>query len=281
MSTRPGGYGQEAYGDPLGGGGPLHVVRARALKGQVVRVVYDEEPVHKSAAGFEDALNPENYVFSIVSGQAVTPQAVGVDLLMVQGPAAGPVLAGDERAFDVHTDRELVVGVRYRVTVVSVRSKFGGMLGFPVAADFSGIVPLPRTLPPPRLLDLVDFASDPFGQEGFKIDTGGDVAIQGGFEGLRKRIFRRLVTPKNAFAFLPGYGVGLRLNQPQSVRVLQSLQIDIKQQVEEEPEVQAATVALRQDPQGILFITLRAKTKQGAFVDTNVSSSPNGEIVVS
>jgi hypothetical protein len=200
---------------------------------------------------------------------------------MIVGPANGPVLAGDERAFDVHTDRELVTGVKYRITANNVKSKLGGALGFPVSAEFVGIVPVPRTLPPPRPVEFVDFASDPFGQTGFVFDSGGDVAPQGGIENLRKRIYRRLVTPKNAFAFLPGYGTGLRLSQPQSVRVLQSLQMDIEQQVKQEPEVEAVAVSLRQDPLGILFVSLRAKTKTAAFVDANVSSSPDGNIVVS
>lgn len=357
MATfQPGGYGQEAFGDPFGAGGPLHVVRARAVAGQVVRVTFNEEPVAISPAGLFDAFNPTNYQFSIVSGQATAPQSVGVDEALIRGPVAGiqlgPTLAvtdasntspivittsaahgfltGDkvfiqgvlgnaaangefsvvvlsattfslvnsvgsgaylsggtaqqssERGVDVHTDRQLVVGITYKVTVVNVQSSFGGSLGAPFAADFVGIVsvqkaPLPRR---PQDQALIDIANS-IELGAWVVDNSGDLAPQDAMAGLRKRIIRRITTPFGAFSHLPQYGVGVSHKETASTAQIQTLRDNILQQVLQEPEVQSVEVTAQfsASPDGLLIINVHARTAAGAL-GLQVQRSSQGFVVL-
>lgn len=256
-----GGAGGGLFGDPFGTGGPLHVTGARAVAGQVVRVVYDEVPIFHSAAGASDALNPDNYSISVVSGQATAPVPVGVGPLLVVGPVAG-VPAGDFRAVDLHVDRAFVFGITYRVSVIRVAAAAGGALGAPTTADFAGVVQVHVTRPPAKRLDNTDFANDPFVGK-FVVDDSGDIAIQAGLAAVRKRILRRLVTPRNAFAFLPGYGVGLRLKDLYAVRQIQSLKTDVLAQVGQEPEVTAVSVSVSLDATGFIALDIKAQTRSG------------------
>lgn len=359
---KPGGYGHEAYGDPMSGGGPLHVVRARAVKSHVVRVAFNEEPLHRSFSGRFDALNPANYAISLVSGQVVDPffglagfvQAIGVDRDPILPPAAGVNLApfvsitgasnatpvvvttatahgmatgdrvhvegvlgntgtnGDfkitfvsattfaldgsvgngvyvassgrafpafERGFDVHTDKALVIGVTYRITASNVKSKFGGVLGAPFAADFPGILPRPSVRPLRQPVGFRDIRND-VASGAFVVDDSGDLAVEDGLASLRKRIFRRLTTSKNAFSFLPGYGVGLRIKELASVGQLAGLKSDITQQIGREPEVQSVDSTLSLRAEGVLTVTLRVQTKAGAVVDLQMARTSDGRTVV-
>jgi hypothetical protein len=279
MANRPGGFGQEAVGDPFGAGGDLHVVRARCVEGQTVRVVFDEEPIHVSPSGKNDALNPANYSFAILApASAVTPQAVGVKPLMIIGPAAGPVLSGDERAFDVQTDRQLISGIGYSVTANAILSKFGGPLGAPVTANFVGMVNVQNTQLPPRRLGFADIASDPF-NGGYIVDNSGDIAPHTGIDSLRKRIFRRMVTVKDAFKFLPGYGLGLALKRTASVREIGKFKTDLVAQVKQEPEVANVQASVTFNPIGVLTVSMLVKTKTGALLEVNATAN-QGRVVI-
>lgn len=283
--STPGGFGRELFGDPFGGGGPLTVVRARAVAGQVVRVVFNEEPVHRSASGITDALNPRNYLLTVPGGNAVAPIAVGVDPGMIVGPAVAvgngtAPGAADERGFDVHTDRPLIVGVVYNIAVKGLLPLTGGGLGTPANANFGGIVKLLATSQPPKKTELVDVFNDITGTGAWKVDDSGDLAIQSGLDGFRKRVLRRLMTPKNAFAFLPNYGVGIRLKQPASVPQVAAFKTDAVQQILLEPEAASVDASANIDAFGVFTLSLLIQTKVGAFVSVGVQASPNGGIVI-
>lgn len=286
MAARPGGYGRELYGDPFGGGGPLTIVRARAIGSQLVRVTFSEEPIHVAASGQFDALNPANYLLSVDTGQATDPVAVGVESRMVTGPALGVGNGSgagvtDERGFDIHTDRALVQGITYRITAHAIQSRTGGTLGAPYSATFPGVVKLVVTKPPPRKVDLVDFQNDPFSGT-FVFDDSGDIQPESNQTGLRKRMLRRAYTPKNAFSHLPGYGSGTRLKENFSPANLQAVKVDLRDQIKREPEVLDADVRITQQASStgpITTITMLAKTRQGS-VQASVQVSPNGMVVI-
>jgi hypothetical protein len=274
-----GGFGSESYGDPFGVGGPLNVVRARAIQSHAVLVTFDEEPVHASPSGQNDALNPSNYGFTITSGDGTAPQCIGVDLAMVVGPALG-VLAGDERGFVVHTDKPLIFGLTYLVTARNIESKVGGVLGSPYAADFPGALHLSKSKPPQRKIDFVDLANSPFGGA-FVVDDSGDVTTEGSVTGLRKRMLRRASTPRDAFSTLPGYGSILELKKLASPSALTAARADLQAQILQEPEVQDAQVTFEQASTGVLTVVMRAKTKKGAIVTASLSVDPvAGTIVI-
>lgn len=268
-----GGFGSEFFGDPMGGGGPLHVLAARAIESQTVRVALSEEPVHVSPSGINDALNPSNYAFSVDSGLATSPVCVGVGARLVQGPILG-VPSGDW-GVDVHTDKALVQGITYRVTLANVQSRTGGDLGAPYSQPFFGVAKITIRRPLPRKVDLTDVANDPF-DGGFAFDDSGDLGIDGGINGLRKRMLRRASTPKDAFSHLPGYGCGLRLKKNFSPAQITALRTDLRTQILQEPEVADVAVTVTQPAPGLVFVVMRARTKAGAIVDASTQAGVSG-----
>lgn len=272
-----GGLGTESFGPGfMGAGGPISVVGARAIAGQTVRVALSDEPTHISPAGLNDALNPSNYVFAVVAGDAAKPMCVGVSPQLAQGP----VLAVPSGAWgvDLFTDRPLVAGITYSVTASNVQAKTGGALGSPYTANFVGAVRVAVSKPPPRKVDLTDVRNDVF--EGtFGVDDSGDLGIQGGQDGLRKRMLRRAYTPKNAFSHLPGYGTGIRLKQNMSPAQMAEYKTDLEGQLKLEPEVQDASVVMTQLAIGVTMVTMSVRTKAGALVQVT-AEAPQGRVVV-
>jgi hypothetical protein len=80
----------------------------------------------------------------------------------------------------------------------------------------------------------------------FGTDAAGDYATDQGTASLKKRIVRRLVTRKNAFAHLPGYGVGIpdAAKQLGTTAILTGLRADAESQVLLEPDVARARVVI-------------------------------------
>ncbi len=264
-----GGFGGSYFGGVFGGGGPISVVRAVAVAGQVVRVVFSEEPLHISPSGRFDALNPGNYVLSVVSGSATAPIPVGVDPAAVSGPAyavgngTAPE-AADEVGIDVAVDRQLIAGITYRITVQNVVSRLGGALGTPSAGNFPGITAVEETRIPERRQDLVDVANPP--ATGAWRFSGGDLAAEDPEAGLRKRVLRRLMTPKGAFRHLPLYGMAQGLKSVGSVAQCASLQADANAQIRQEPDVANAKARVSLSPLGVSEIVLAIRSRRGASV---------------
>ncbi len=284
MVALPGGFGRQGFGlRAFGAGGPLTVVRAGAIASHVLRVVFNVEPLHRSPAGRNDALNPANYLLSVPGNNAVSPIAMGVDRDPIIGPTylvgngTGPG-AADERGLDVHVDRALVVGVIYNVRANNIVAAVGGTLGTPDNANFGGVTKVAETKLPQRNQDLVDIANPPGAGHWF-IDDSGDLALESPEQGTRKRILRRLSTKKNAFKTLPGYGLAVSLKELASVAKLTELRIDAIRQISQEPDVAQATVNISQTANGVTTIAVRARTRRGTFVDINGTVSPVGQIV--
>lgn len=279
-----GGFGQQGFGAyAFGFGGPITVVRAVAVAGQVVRVVFDEEPVHSSPAGISDALNPSNYIFSVPGGNATAPTPVGVDQDLVVGPTyavGNGVGASAERGVDVHVDRQLVAGVTYLVTVRDVRSMAGGALGSPDSGDFGGVTVLRETRVPARNQDLVDLACPPSTGHYF-VDDSGDLAVATPEEGTVCRVYRRLTTPLNAFRWLRGYGAGINHKGPGGTAALSGLRNDATSQVKREPDVADASVQISVQGTGLTLIQTKARTRRGAFVSVGAKVSPVGAVTFS
>lgn len=270
------GYGAEAWGDPLGAGGPLSVVAALASQGQTVRVVFSEEPNHYSPASVVDALNASNYVVSVVAGQAEAPQPLGVDPAPHLSPEAG--VAAGQWGFDVRLDRPLVLGLRYRVEARRVVSRAGLGLGFTYGCDFVGVVPPASARPRPRRTDLADLASDP--NTGAWSFDGGDISLAGGEASYRTRVARRATTALDSFSFLREYGTRVRLKDLAGPADLMMLQQGLRQQIMREPETQDCAVAVSMVPlPGVLTVSIKCKTRRGAFA-TLLTAQADGTITI-
>lgn len=260
---------------------PLAVFGAFALDGQTVRVVYDEAPIFRSPAGLADAMNPSNYVFSIDAGDATAPVPTTVSPILVVGPTryVGNGGAVGQRGVDVHVDRPFVEGVVYRVTVSNVLSALSGLpLGLlGVSAPFGGIVLLlqrPRTQRGKPTTN-VDVANDVSRGSWFGDDSG-DLAPEDAPTGYRKRVFRRLTTPKNAFSFLKGYGVGQQVKGLAKSALVSGLKLDAEQQIMQEPETAKVTVSVVISRLNFITFSVRAWTRVGAFVEMGVQVAPDG-----
>lgn len=278
MATQPRGFGRQNFGPGrFGAGGPLVVVRAIAVAGQTVRVVFNEEPTHQSAAGPADALNPANYVFTVPAGNATNPVPVGVDVDMVVGPTYGVGNGGNtgERAFDVSVDRQLIVGITYLVTVQNVAALLGGNLGSPVAASFPGVTRLLETKLPARTQDLVDFANPPAVGH-WIVDDSGDITVETPDDGTKKRVYRRGFTKKNSFVTLGGYGAAIDHKGVASPARLATFKSDYQNQAQQEPDVAAASVQVTQQQSGITLVQVQARTIRGTFVDSGGKISALG-----
>lgn len=293
--TKPGGFGAEAYGDPFGSGGPISVVRALAVAGQVVRVVFTEDPQRWSPAGTRDALNVANYLFSVVDGVAEAPVPVGVDHDSLAWPAYGvgnggvPVydeggnflyIQSDERGVDVHVDRALVAGVRYRVTVKALVSAAGGDLGAPYSADLSGVTLIQETKRPERSQDLTDF----WNREGRWVFDGGDIAPEPPQSkvadvGIRKRALRRLGTQKAAFSWLPDYGLSIPLKGLATTAKMSQLRDEARPQLLREPEARAVETKVSVTGGGLTTVDARIKTRRSGTVPAKLVVDQNGEVV--
>ncbi len=90
---------------------------------------------------------------------------------------------------------------------------------------------------------LGDFVLGTYG-----VGDDGDYALDAGNVALKKRAFRVLMTRKNGFAHLPGYGVGIpeaamKLGTPVTIT---SLRADAEEQLSKDPDVAKARVVIVQ-----------------------------------
>ena len=255
--TTFGGFGGEAFGDPMGGGGGLHLVRAIAVAGQIVRAVFNKSPKTKSSAANNDGLNGANYDVAITTGTGTKPLCVSTAAL-VQFPAFGVLNAG-EVGIDVQTDRPLVVGLTYQLTVTPRLVAFDGdTIGFPYSQAFVGATRPTRVRQNRSKQGIIDFAS---GDNGLTA-TNGDIDTVTGLPSTKMRCLRRTLTMRNAFAHLPGYGSSFQPKAPMSRNRIGALQADLRQQLRQEPDVQDAATEVTLDARGLAIIEERVQTKK-------------------
>lgn len=258
----------------------MTVVRAVAVDGQTVRVVFSEQPQHRSPAALDDALCSANYTFRVVSGDAVAPICVGASEQVALFPVAW-VADSDQVGVDVRVDRPFVVGILYAVTVSSrVVAASGNRMGTPRGAQFSGNVRSDKARPQRRELGYVDVASNPIGGS-FLVDDSGDLASESGELGYKHRVLRRATTRLNSFTFLDNYGTLYDPKKPASVAVLQQFKGDLEQQIRREPESGAVQTTIRSVPSaGVVEVRIKAKTKTGREVGVPFNVSSDGEVVI-
>ena len=262
-------------GGLLGAGSGLSVRRAIARGGQIVRVVFSAEPKHKSAAAVDDGLNPANYVVAVATGDAEPLRTVYVYPTLVTFPAFGLQETG-ECALDVQTDRPVVVGLLYLVTVrPAMAAAIGGLVGYPYSADFQGSAVPTRYRQQRRQMPMTDFATSPF-DGGIIVDSSGDWATHSGIDATKKRCFRRILTQKSSFASLPGYGLAMDVKAPMTTARLTQMRTDIAQQIRQEPDVNKAQTGVSINASGYLRIDLKVQTSDNQEVPATISVSDQG-----
>lgn len=99
------------------------------------------------------------------------------------------------------------------------------------------------------------------------IDDSGDYAFDEGITALQKRITRRLITTKNGFRHLIGYGIGIGDYSKKLSRAIDRHKIaqDISQQIKKEPEVKNAECLFStyKNKPNLIKLTLKIDTTLG------------------
>jgi hypothetical protein len=242
--------------------GPLNIVSALALSTRVVRVTLSTTPKAFSTTASGDALNPSVWtitrpdtgqVFTIASIDQVT--AVDFDITVVEPFGS--------------------ISVSHEVSSTMLEKPTGELISTPYSALFNGIAAVGQdALSKRQQKDIANPQTSPgaTGLGGTLVMTSaGDYALVSGAELVKKLIIRRLITRPGEFSHLPTYGIGLAVKEPVSTSSLILLRREVERQVLEEPEVEAAQVALIIEPaSGILTVNVRAKlTPTGESIETS------------
>jgi hypothetical protein len=289
-TAHPGGWGAGGWGDSPWGtsDSDLELLSVQAVRENVVRLVFDEAPYWSGILDPGDASNVARYAITAVSGVGIDGEPIRP--VRVAGVSQGNVQGLAGAAVDVVTDRALSHWpCLYRVAVNGLRSSAGLPLVPGSSLTFYGVQAGPRTELQDQILAGRDLANPQSYQAltglpnasalpssvlgTYRPDGTGDYANDAGLTGYVKRITRRLMTRKGAFAHLPDYGVGI----PNDVKKLQRpgfrsvLEADAEDQIKQEPET--LTCACRVVQVGATtFIQVRTVTKLGpASFDVPVS----------
>lgn len=259
-----GGWGSGAWGGAVGG--DIELVAAVAYRENVIRLEFTK-PVNLTglledtdASRLDKWLVTPDTTTTGMNDEAA--RAVAVALVTL----AADVADEDEGRFvDLTLDRPMTPYPA--VYVVEFVQIFARDLGSTIAGDVR-VTATFKALAPPRIdqaRPVRDFAlpttisdaraSGPDPETAltlgtYQVDDSGDYAFDEGMASLRKRVVRRLITRKGAFAHLPNYGVGIPdyAKRLAIASVLSGLAADAEVQISQEPDVQKVKVSATVDP---------------------------------
>lgn len=289
MTAPTTGWGAEGWGsDPWGGSvGGFTFQGAVAIAENVVRCYFSDTPFYSGLLDELDASLNEHYAIEVDS------TTFGLD-----GTPARPVrvlfatVGSDTNSIDLVLDRPLTAAPSSYTIIVQGLADAATKTPMP-AAQSQTFVGLYRRIVPPQLGQPVpsrDFANpqtlesllgtSPLSPAAiaygtYVVDDTGDYAFDEGLTAYKKRILRRGMTAKNAFAHLPGYGAGI----PQMGKKLASASrragaaADWQAQIYQEPETASASVVSMTDPSipNLCYFIVNAKTRTGGAVKFRVA----------
>lgn len=285
-----GSYGSSSYGSGGGGGpaAPFAIAGASPVSENVVRVTFTAAVNFTGLGDPGDAANAAAYAFSSSGGIGLDgspPRAIA--------PATVAAVDGDPASVDVTLDRSMSpYPCTYTVAVQGVASELGDLISY----DDFGFIAVQNALPPPAVdvptssrdiahPDTLSAALDPLPDAGkdsvlgsIPKDASGDYAYDEGVVGYKKRVFRRLLSDKDGFAHLPGYGAGLRrrVKRLASSSERQAIAADCEKQVLLEPETVRCRVTISpSNNPGLFRLVLLIQTKQWGAVkfDHNIAGT--------
>jgi len=264
--------------------GALALDDALALDENVVRLAFGKTVFFSGLLDPRDASDPSKYtVVPVMGGVGLDGEAVrAVSVVAVELPTIEELPSNDVGRFvDLVLDRPMSAWpTRYTAAVSNVYSAdllqqlASAARAFDAA--FKEVQPPQFNNPrPARDIGNAPGGGQPVGiQAGqialgtFAVGADGDYAFDEGDDGLKKRIVRRLLTIKNRFAHLLGYGVGVTTYGKQLVlaSTLARVTADAEAQIRLEPEVAQARVRVvldEQHPELVRFI-VAVRTRDGA-----------------
>lgn len=278
-----------------GGGNDLQLLRAVAVRENVVRLEFSEAPMFTRLLTPNDAANPERYSITALTSTGLDgEQARDVRPAVIERPRIAGAFG---RFIDVVTDRPFSPwNSLYIVACNQLMTYSGGLLDPDKSSfRFAGVYrqlrqqsmenPAPsRDFANPQTytaqLDPLPQAGDPFALGVIPVGSDGDYAFDDGMVQVKKRIFRRLLTRKGAFPSLPDYGVGVpSYGKKLSIAgVRQALAAEAERQIKLEPDVVEARVTVLTDithPEITIFrIRVRISGAQGKPQQFDIPFAP-------
>lgn len=275
------GWGSGGWGSSFWGLGsdPLSLLRVQPIRENVVRAEFSEAPLFNRILDAHDASNPQRWTITPIPG------TVGSDELptRVVKPVAIAVFGGGGSQIDVTTDRPFSpFPARYILSVNNLIAASSGALlaSGATSLEFDGLF---KVVPPPRrdlsipsrdvanpqtfqaLLDPLPNTSDPNLLGTIIPDDRGDYAFDEGNTNLKKRVLRRILSSKNRFAHLPGYGVGLaaEVKKLATAAKRSAIAAEAEKQIALEPDVQSVSVKIVGDGRapGLFRLRIRVKSR--------------------
>lgn len=267
---------------------PLALFFATPLNSNTVRVIFAEEPRHVSQLGATDSLRRDNWTLELVDNGGdllvVEPSIEVVENALPQ-PSIVTGLPDLPWSVDLRTDRRLIEKATYRIIANTDIVSADGSLTVPPdpddRAEFPGIHVSRdnvRRSPTEVRNAGVDLRYD-FFEGRYLLDPKDDLDVHDGLEFLKKRVIRRLITTPGGFYHLETYGVGLESKQVFSSLSTAELQVKIIQQLKLEEEIVQVAVDVVFEA-GILFVGIRARTRQRGALILNLQVPEDGEVVV-
>jgi hypothetical protein len=277
-----GGWGYEPWGaGPWGAGGvtELQLLRAYAVRENVVRIEFNAAPQFTKLLTPNDASNPERFSITVVAGSSGLDgePARTVRPVLVTRPAIANSLGS---ILDVTTDRpfspwnsQYIVACNQLMTDSGVlldpsktSFQFAGVYRQLRIQSMSNAVPSRDIANPATYaaqLDPLPQAGDPLALGIIPIGSDGDYAFDDGITQVKKRIFRRLLTRKGAFPALPDYGIGVPSYGKKlgSAGVRQMLAAETERQLKLEPDILAVKVHVLSDIQNPEITLFRIRVK--------------------
>lgn len=243
--------------------GVLTLLAAVPLRENMVRLVFSMPVYYSEILDRYDASDPEHYSIAVVDG---TVDAIGnptraVNIIAVEqpGPTSDMPINPAEVGFyvDVILDRPMssfpagyTIGVRDLQDVNASSQIDNATINLdatyrelqPPVLEMAA--PLRDIASPQTASMLGETRSSDAILGTYVIAEDGDYAFDEGNTGRKKRVIRRLITRKNGFAHLPGYGLGVLEMGKTTARLdtIGKLTTDARLQIEREPDIEKASV---------------------------------------
>jgi hypothetical protein len=260
---------------PFGGPGIITVLGVSPLGNNRLVVFFDRPPRADDPGAAKSVTNPRIYALRVIDPtyiSATTP-APGI----VPPGAAVPVRTAavveatqsvdDPTQIILATDCMLEPGLSYELEIVQAPcgaegESFAGPTTWTIRAGERPRAPESVEIVEERYRDF-DYVFAPAEGEtpgSYRLDSDGDIGLQPADASLRKRIYRRIFSPKGAFAVLSAsYGVGVRDKALTTPGRLQELASTAAEQIRLEPDVA-----------GVGLEAQSLRTSSGTFVTVTV-----------
>ncbi len=268
------GWGESEWGGSSWGSGgeELRLLSAVPIRENVARLEFNVAVRMTFLADPRDGSRPDRYGFVPISGTSGRDGLSARPVLSFEA-ARARVAASAGRYVDVTVDRSFSpYPARYLVSV----NRLVALDGLPLLPGHTSVEMdgLARGLPVSlidRSIGRGDLAGTVEADGGAVLpsDAAGDVGTDQGLASLKKRVVRRLVTRRGAFAGLPSYGVGVageikRLASPAArARMVAEAETQIRREPEVE-SVQASIEPIAGQP-GAWLLAVRVRARAGSL----------------